>query len=516
MLVCFPDFHRVEANFTIPLPAPAVTIRSDGTVDPPTAPIHRDSDVYTFMEDIVGYTIIVRKDDIVLDGGGYTLKGYGSRGNFSLEGYADPTGILIMQHNGVTVRNMKISGFSYGIKITNLFSIACKNNILENNLLTNNYYGVYMSGSWFTILRSNRMNNNVRNFYIYDFVSMLPRPSDIFINDIDSSNTVNGKPIIYWVNEQGKIVPSNAGYVALIKCSKMIVQNLNLADNGEGILLVSTTNSRITKNHIINTDWGIFAHNSSNIVITENNLESNDIGIKFHDSSNSNIQSNNFIQNGGGASLIGTQNNVISGNNITRNTGYGLWLNGFDNNRVEQNIIAENEGDGVVVYSSCNNTIVGNTIASNGYYGVKIWLESSGNEISKNLIANQTIGVLIRGCVNNSIIGNIITENQDWGLHLADGSRNNVIFNNNFLHNQQEGGIQVLVTSTIDRTAVTETGGLNIWDNGTAGNYWSDYTTRYPTATEISNSGIGDTPVHINNDNIDNIPPAITQLSVTQ
>jgi hypothetical protein len=32
------------------------------------------------------------------------------------------------------------------------------------------------------------------------------------------------------------------------------------------------------------------------------------------------------------------------------------------------------------------------------------------------------------------------------------------------------------------------------WDNGAVGNYWSDYTTLYPRASEISNSGIGDTP----------------------
>jgi hypothetical protein len=141
LLVYFPDFHIVEANFSIPLPEPAFVIRSYGSVDPSTAPIHRDGNLYTFTDNIVGYTIIVEKDDIILDGGGYTLRGYGSEGNFTLKGYADPTGILIMQQNGVTVRNMKISGFSYGIKITNLFSLACRNNILENNLVTDNYYG---------------------------------------------------------------------------------------------------------------------------------------------------------------------------------------------------------------------------------------------------------------------------------------------------------------------------------------------------------------------------------------
>ncbi len=506
LLVYFLDFHIVEANFFPPLPEPAFTIKSDGSVDPSTAPIYRDGNIYTFMDDIVGYTIIVEKDDIILDGGGYTLKGYRSEGNFTFKGYADPAGILMMNRVGVTVRNMKISGFHYGIQLTGMFTLASKNIILENNLVEDNYYGVYMSGSWFTVLRNNRMNNNVRNFYVYDYVSVLPPAPNIFINDIDSSNTVDGKSIIYWVNEQGKTVPSDAGYIALVNCTNMTVQNLDLAHNGQGIVLVSTTNSLITKNHVINTGWGIFAHNSSNIVITENNLESNDIGISVRRFSNSSISLNNLTQNGGGASLVSSQNNVISGNNITRNTGNGLWLNGFSNSTLEQNIITENDDDGVIVYNSCNNTIVGNTIASSGYYGVKIWEDSSENIVSKNLIANNKIGILIRGCVNNSIIGNMITENKDWALHLADESKNNVIYHNNFLHNQEEGGIQVLITSTIDRTAVTETGGANVWDNGTAGNYWSDYTTQYPTATEIGDSGIGDTPFYINSNNIDRYP----------
>ena len=34
----------------------------------------------------------------------------------------------------------------------------------------------------------------------------------------------------------------------------------------------------------------------------------------------------------------------------------------------------------------------------------------------------------------------------------------------------------------------------NSWDNGSIGNYWSDYLTKYPNASEISNSGIGNIP----------------------
>jgi hypothetical protein len=46
----------------------------------------------------------------------------------------------------------------------------------------------------------------------------------------------------------------------------------------------------------------------------------------------------------------------------------------------------------------------------------------------------------------------------------------------------------------------------NFWDNGSVGNYWSDYAERYPNASEIGNTGVGDTPYVIDADNIDYHP----------
>jgi hypothetical protein len=46
----------------------------------------------------------------------------------------------------------------------------------------------------------------------------------------------------------------------------------------------------------------------------------------------------------------------------------------------------------------------------------------------------------------------------------------------------------------------------NVWDNGKEGNYWSEYTTRYPNASEVGNTGVGDTPFYINENNVDRYP----------
>lgn len=49
-------------------------------------------------------------------------------------------------------------------------------------------------------------------------------------------------------------------------------------------------------------------------------------------------------------------------------------------------------------------------------------------------------------------------------------------------------------------------GATNVWDDGGEGNYWSDHTSRYPNASEVGNTGVGDTPYFINENNMDRYP----------
>jgi nitrous oxidase accessory protein NosD len=54
--------------------------------------------------------------------------------------------------------------------------------------------------------------------------------------------------------------------------------------------------------------------------------------------------------------------------------------------------------------------------------------------------------------------------------------------------------------------------GSNFWDNGTVGNYWSNYTQKYPNVREVGSSGIGDIPYVIGTNNTD-FHPLITPVS---
>ena len=86
-----------------------IYISPDGQVSPSTAPISNvGNSHYTFTADIYN-SIILGRDNIVIDGANHALQGtgvYGSRG-------IDLTG-----RSNVTITNLKIKGFDYGIYLS--------------------------------------------------------------------------------------------------------------------------------------------------------------------------------------------------------------------------------------------------------------------------------------------------------------------------------------------------------------------------------------------------------------
>jgi len=192
-----------------------------------------------------------------------------------------------------------------------------------------------------SVLRNNNMTNNEYNFAVSS-LGILG-----FINDVDISNTVNGKPVYYWINKRDMNIPIDAGYVALVNCTRITVQNLSLTHNGQGVLLAYTTNSTVTKDDITNNGKGIDLFESSNNTIIGNNMTNSDYGIQLINSSNNNISENNMTNNHFGIRLSGlnplsgSSYNIVSGNNI-KNNEHGVQLDYSSNNTFYHNNFINN------------------------------------------------------------------------------------------------------------------------------------------------------------------------------
>ena len=181
------------------------------------------------------------------------------------------------------------------------------NFIIDNEILGCEAYGLVISGGSWNVLRENNLTGNDLNLGVFGS----------YINDIDTSNLVDGKPVCYWVNQEDKIVPNDAGYVALINSKNITVKNLSITHN-QGILLANTTNSKIQDLNISESLRGIQLVSSSNNLISKCTLVKNLDGIRMDESSQNNVTGNTISYSWDeGIALLASNENIILNNTIT-------------------------------------------------------------------------------------------------------------------------------------------------------------------------------------------------------
>jgi hypothetical protein len=131
-----------------------------------------------------------------------------------------------------------------------------------------------------------------------------------------------------------------------------------------------------------------------------------------------------------------------------------------------------------------------------------IRLLSSHNNITGNYLNDNTIGIDFASeiiyatgrppseCKNNYVIRNTITD--CYTALQFYSSQDNHIYHNNFINNNYTVGDPGFIYSYPSKLSI------NVWDDGYgSGNFWDDYLTRYPNATESNTPGVGDTPYFI-------------------
>ncbi|UCF07629.1 MAG: right-handed parallel beta-helix repeat-containing protein [Thermoplasmata archaeon] len=382
---------------------------------------------------------------IINNGEGIRLSADSNRNNISDNTISsnDDVGIIGWgSSNNSFVGNFVLNHTMYGIGI--LFS---SDNNISNNEVVNNRYGIKLLYSTTTTLIGNEMEEDgiaLEGNMVEDWNS----------HDIDTTNTVDGKPVYYWKNRNGGTVPSGAGQVILANCTYVTIENQELANGTAGIQLGFSENNTITQTTC---------------------LENNMYGIHLYRSHYNDIIENDVLINRDGIYLENSENNNLSGNLVQSNTYDGILLErDCYNNNISHNIVILNEASGIHFYDGCeDNNIIDNTVESNGMSGILVWTSN-----------------------NNNVIGNNISQNLGTGIRISESS-NNYIYHNNIIDNYRQAD---------------DYEGSNFWDNGypSGGNYWSDYTgtDEYsgPDQNEPGSDGIGDDPFVVEMDLIDYYP----------
>jgi parallel beta-helix repeat protein len=237
-----------------------VTIRADGSIDPPEAPIITyDNITYILTGNITNsdYGIIIERDNIVIDGADY-----------GLNGPPMAMGIVLFSKRNIIIKNFKFHGLEYGIKAWNCSNIIIHSNkfienevcaevsysnkvkIFENEIL-NDALGINIGYSWNNEILFNDMTMCGRGIRLHD-------SSDSII----LGNTIHGGSVGIDISGSNNSISENLltyNDHAIVLCgSSNIVSRNKLISNLDGVWLYSSNHNVISENEIKNCTWDVF------------------------------------------------------------------------------------------------------------------------------------------------------------------------------------------------------------------------------------------------------------------
>jgi parallel beta-helix repeat protein len=138
-----------------------------------------------------------------------------------------------------TVIGNTISCTSYGSGNACIWLYFSDDNSIGGNTVSGGDDGIYLwssdsntvsgntiSGSTFGIVMRDSSSATIINNVMTDCgINIYGNSLEYWnIHTIDTSNTVNGKPVYYWKNATGGTVPSDAGQVILAGCTNVVVE----------------------------------------------------------------------------------------------------------------------------------------------------------------------------------------------------------------------------------------------------------------------------------------------------
>ncbi|WP_440944880.1 NosD domain-containing protein [Methanosarcina sp. T3] len=344
------------------------------------------------------------------------------------------------------VKDCNISGNKLSDNFIGLYVIDTENCTLDNNSAESNDYGIYLNREKGAILRNNRMENNSYNFAFKGAATE---------QDIDESNTVEGKPVYYLVNESNLVIDSgsNAGTVYCIDCQNVTVRDLNLSGNYYGLYLYNTMDSHVENISSSGNRYGFYISDSSTLNFTGNSAGSNYYGLyiagsKWESLSGNRMDGNryNFGIEGNCAAqnvpeietgnlldgktlyiLSGVSDHILDAESDAGSGPCSVYLLNCLNVTV-RDLVFQDELFGIYLYGTEEVVIENNTLSGN-HYGV--YLEDSGNStVEDNEISGNSYGIYLTAASGNSLANNTLPGNSGYGIYISESGSNNISGNN--------------------------------------------------------------------------------------
>jgi parallel beta-helix repeat protein len=251
--------------------------------------------------------------------------------------FIDPHGICMQSCRSCVVQRNNVTDNWSGIFV----GMDCESCIITDNVAdSNRVHGVYLYYCENCTMKGNKIANSSSSFGVdgWQFKHVM--------HNIDASNTINGKPIYYWVNQHHRRIPDDASYVEIVNSTDITIENLNLTKNEIGLRLLYTNDSTIRDvNASGNWEEGIDLSFSNNCIIIGNNVSDNAYGIM----------------------LALSDNCTLTGNNVRNNPNGGFWIDRSDDCKVTENVVEDVHRYAVFLSECSNSTFYHNSFINNWY-----------------------------------------------------------------------------------------------------------------------------------------------------
>ncbi len=174
-------------------------------------------------------------------------------------------------YNSVVSGN-KISNSLYGIKFFSYYrdSQICgtpwisNHNVLKNNQLNNNTYPLIIEGSPSGACQYTSKEKNYCDF------------PNCYDNTIDTTNTINGKPIYYLYKKSNQTYENlDAGYFACMECDNITVKNVTTPPGYFGFFFYKNNNLKLENIIAKLNKYGIYLVHSTSTTLTNSTIENN-------------------------------------------------------------------------------------------------------------------------------------------------------------------------------------------------------------------------------------------------
>ncbi|MBS1705985.1 MAG: right-handed parallel beta-helix repeat-containing protein [Armatimonadetes bacterium] len=372
-------------------------------------------DTVLTASEVLHRRIIIKADNVTLDGGGLTLSGPGKPGDSKvLEGAGN--GITVEHCSNVTIKNISAKGFANGLRMA-----KCKAVLVENCDFSDNYHnmdhgwgdlpprgGIILDDVDLGVFRNNKANR------VWDAVSLTNSHDNLFISN-DFSRTSNTCAKL-WTSSRNKFLENNLSYGIRIDRDK---GEVHARDSTSVLIESGSDDNYFYKNDITHGGDGIFIRVLNGWISQGNIFVENDTS----------FANNNCVESWSPRTIY-VRNRADRGS-------YGFWLGGSDHTVLIGNTANFNglqsgyhnapEGEigngGLVIanFNSSHTLISGNTFIGNSGSGVAFRGDVAGKGaafkpfnwvIRQNRIEGNKVGIFGRFADSIHLNSNYFANNE--------------------------------------------------------------------------------------------------------